>query len=58
MENNEIIFEEEQDNRFENVTISDEYKGNMDMDDENPWLHKNGIQQQGLCRRAALVLSL
>ncbi len=37
MENNEIIFEEEQDNRFENVTISDEYKGNMDMDDENPW---------------------
>ncbi len=37
MENNEIILEEEQDNRFENVTISEEYKGNMDMDDENPW---------------------
>lgn len=36
MENNEI-FLEEQDNRFENVTITDEYKGNMDMDDENPW---------------------
>lgn len=37
MENNEIILEEEQENRFENVTISDEYTGNMDMDNENPW---------------------
>ncbi len=37
MENNEIILEEEQDNRFESVSISDEYKGSMDMDNENPW---------------------
>lgn len=37
MENNEIILEEEQDNRFESVTISEEYKGSMDLDNENPW---------------------
>ena len=36
MENNEIILEE-QDNRFESVSISDEYKGSLDMDGENPW---------------------
>lgn len=32
-----ILLEEEQDNRFENVTITEDFKGNMDMDDENPW---------------------
>ncbi len=37
MENNEIILEEAQDNRFESVSIADEYKGNMDLDNENPW---------------------
>ncbi|MCM1164778.1 MAG: hypothetical protein NC299_00350 [Lachnospiraceae bacterium] len=36
MENNDMLFEA-QDNRFESVTIADDYKGNMDMDDENPW---------------------
>ncbi len=37
MENKNIISEENQDNRYENITITDGYKGTMDMDDENPW---------------------
>lgn len=37
MEKDIIISEENQDNRFENITITDGYKGTMDMDDENPW---------------------
>ncbi|MCM1298432.1 MAG: hypothetical protein NC203_09275 [Firmicutes bacterium] len=37
MENDVIILEENQDNRFESITITEGYKGTMDMDDENPW---------------------
>lgn len=37
MENNNIILEEEQENRFENIIISEGYKGTMDLDNENPW---------------------
>lgn len=37
MNNNEIIVEEEMNNRYENVTISNEDNRTMDMDEENPW---------------------
>lgn len=37
MENNKILLEEDWDNLFENVTFDEDFKGNMDMDDENPW---------------------
>lgn len=37
MENKEILLEEEQDNRFENVTFDKENNENIVMDDENPW---------------------
>lgn len=37
MENNRILLEEDWDNLFENVTFDEDFKGNMDMDDENPW---------------------
>lgn len=37
MNNNEIIVEEEMDNRYENVTISNEDNRTVDMDEENPW---------------------
>ena len=36
MNDNEIIVEE-MDNRYENVTISNEDNRTMDMDEENPW---------------------